>query len=78
MKITKVIGDENSPACIRLEDEQGGWSADVKFDGCIHFNRHYDSTDSDYIHICDVDEMIKTLQDIKQKALDTFGDQWPK
>jgi len=78
MIVTKVIGDPHSPACVELKDERGEWSASIRFDGCIHFNKHYDDADHDYIHICDVDEMIKTLQDIKQKSLDMFGSDWPK
>ena len=63
----------------------------VKWDGCIHFdkasnvpfskeygfhngNRNKEACD-DYIHICDIDDFIKMLEALKQKAIEHFKDQ---
>lgn len=60
----------------------------VKWDGCIHFNAlanvpencrtsKEDGHADCYIHICDIDEMIADLQEIKRRAQEHFGPQWP-
>lgn len=65
----------------------------VKWDGCVHFHQagnipfdeHYGRSDKerphpavdDYIHICDVDDMIARLQALKAAALEHFGPDWP-
>lgn len=74
---------DSTEFCLKLRDENEGWSASVKWDGCIHFNRYYngmsidDKTgeDCDYIHICDVDEMIERLQELRAAAIVHF-DGW--
>ena len=55
--------------------------ASVRFDGCIHFRKAYntpfpDDEDQDYIHICDIDEMIKQLTLLKEKGIEHFGQGW--
>ncbi len=64
-------------------------SAVVKWDGCIHFHSYAnvplelspDRKDpaccDDYLHICDIDEMIADLQKIKAMAFEHFGE-WPR
>lgn len=58
--------------------------ASVKFDGCIHLRRAYnapfpkDDEDQDYIHICNIDEYIKQLVSLKEKAIEHFGEDWNK
>ena len=68
--------------------------ASVKWDGCIHFNRLYNVPANvaesysernpkhpemvDYIHICDLDGMIESLQALKAAALAHFGEDWPR
>jgi len=56
--------------------------AGVKFDGCIHYRKScnqpfpHDKEDEDYIHICDIDEMIKSLTLLKEAAIQHFGKDW--
>lgn len=68
-------------------DEQGlprEYEIDVRFDGCVHLYRYHigpvdniRERDPDYLHICDLDEMIALLQAVKAKALEHFGE-WPR
>ena len=74
-----------------FQDEEGNhWNqAAVKWDGCIHLWRGYNTplnkqipekNDADYIHICDLYEYIQMLVGLKEKALDYFkehGMEWP-
>jgi hypothetical protein len=59
------------------------FQAFVRFDGCVHLYRHNNHStspeDTDYFHICNVDEMIAMLQELKQKARAHFKDDefWP-
>ena len=56
--------------------------AAVKFDGCIHYRKSYnnplpnDEEEQDYLHICDIDEMIKLLTSLKAAAIKHFGVDW--
>jgi len=60
--------------------------AGVKRDGCIHLRKAYNipfpqtneeiEDNSDYIHICDIDEMIEQLTKLKEVALKHFGSDW--
>lgn len=66
------------------------YGASVKFDGCIHFwtwanGKGYgheceDKCDccENYLHICDIDQMIEILQTLKKKAKEHFGEKWPE
>ena len=56
--------------------------AEVKWDGCVHLNRDYlvdagKEANTDYIHICDLDQFIGELQALSVKAKAHFGDPWP-
>lgn len=59
-------------------------SAAVRFDGCIHLKKYWfdgEGVNSDYTHICDVDEEIKILTELKTKAIAAFkelGEEWPR
>lgn len=57
------------------EDDSPTWMATVRWDGCIHLYRlYYDIPDEpDYLHICDLDELIKGLQDLREKAVAHFA-----
>ena len=60
-------------------------TASVKWDGCIHLNI-YEYTDRIgkgeveehvYLHICDLDGLIKTLENLREAAKSHFGEGWP-
>lgn len=63
--------------------------AAVKWDGCIQINRidngtfgdpSDDEDDVTYIHVCDIDEFIEQLKQLKQKTIEHFAKQnrkWP-
>jgi hypothetical protein len=64
---------------IDLQTEDGLYKAVVKWDGCIHFNRYYlYDPEPDYLHICDLDEFIQQLQELRDAALLHFGTPWPR
>ena len=85
----KVIPEKTQDHWLEIEDPEGWYSAIARFDGCVHFY-HYgniplssspDRKDSaccdDYIHICDIDEMIERLQSLKKVAQEHFkGGEW--
>lgn len=62
--------------------------ASVKWDGCIHLNNvsHYpyeigkpatETQLEEYSHICDIDDYIKQLELLRDKAKEHFGE-WPR
>jgi hypothetical protein len=71
---------------LELKDRDGWWSAIVKWDGCIHFYRYHNEPMKDhgenvgdmvdYLHICDIDELINGLQELKARAIGKFGNDW--
>lgn len=61
------------------------YRADIKWDGCVHFYRSHNGAqldaigsleNIDYIHICEIDDMIMRLQELKRMALEHFGNDW--
>ena len=51
---------------------------DVRFDGCVHIRRWHnrvegEKDDCDYMHICDLDEFIAHLDEVRAKAKEHFG-----
>jgi hypothetical protein len=74
---------------LTLEDPEGWYDIDVRWDGCMHLTRYYNAPrefqlvgegklDTDYLHICNVDEIIALLQQAKKKAIEHFGKDWPR
>jgi hypothetical protein len=72
---------------LELHDPDDWYEAGVRWDGCVDLyqssNRrlseqkiNLNNPDVSYIHICDIDDFIKRLQDIKQKAIEHFGPHW--
>lgn len=63
------------------KDGQHWFHAGVKFDGCVHLRKAYNSpfpkedSDQDYTHICDIDEMIKMLTLLKEAAKKHFDNE---
>ena len=69
-----------------IADPDGWFKAQVRWDGCVHLNIASNTpftepdrrTDcDDYIHICELDDMITRLQSIKTIAIEHFGEWWP-
>ncbi len=78
MKYWKITAGAKHPdVCLDLHSPNPGlFSAVVKWDGCVHLNKYWngatkeddDEDNTDYIHICDIDDMIERLQEIKAIA----------
>lgn len=81
-KIKTYEGSNN----VVLEDEKyGNIQALLKWDGCIDFRYGWngikpgeDKTgeNTDYIHICDIDEMIANLQALKEFGKKHFDNEF--
>lgn len=64
--------------------------ADVRRDGCVHlqsFSNGADpeqdtaervAEDTDYMHICDLEQHIRRMQELLEKARAHFGARWPE
>jgi len=82
----KKIGAEN--CWITFESPDGYWRAEIVRSGCIDINHSFnvplqdDNCESvlqrliDYIHICNIDDMIARLEALKAAAQDFFGEDW--
>lgn len=72
-EITKIIetkiDNENTVVSVSAEDEYEN-KVSFKWDGCIDLYH-----EGNYIHICDVNEMIDKLQEIKRIAKETFDEE---
>ncbi|WP_299831370.1 hypothetical protein [uncultured Metabacillus sp.] len=85
-KITKVNKtDEGEVISIEVADKEfNETSVSFKWDGCIDYRRYYNgfkvddeyseekANNTDYIHICEIDDMIEKLQEIKKIAQENF------
>ena len=76
-----IVDEKSQRGKYILELKRGfGFRAGVRFDGCVHL--HMDSMDwntgepdredSDYMHICDLDDFIKALQELRESAREHF------
>lgn len=76
---------------IKFVDRGHGFIAVAKFDGCIHLNHSNEvcwedgeeekilqDDQTQYLHICDVDQMIDFLTKLREQAKSHFGQNWPK
>ena len=85
------VEKKKNEAVLELFDRENGFKADVKFDGCVHFDiynfdGHDDEDDESvlenpetheyYIHICDIDQLTRALEEIKKAAKSHFGEDW--
>lgn len=72
-----------------FNDGEGWFEAEVRWDGCTHLYRHFnlpwgedprndDADNTDYLHICDIDDMIDRLQALKEMARQHFKGNWPR
>ena len=85
MKHWEILNDKKNKYLIELKDPEGWRSAAVKWDGCIHYYRYFnnplddenrDDEDTDYIHICDIDDEIERLTQLRDIAKEHFGNDW--
>lgn len=67
--------------------ENTWFEAYVRKNGCVELHRYFnepkehnsqDDNDVDFLHICDIDDMISKLQEIKRRSIERFGDNWNK
>ncbi len=74
--------DTGTPYTLHLAHPLGWYQARIRWDGCVEFTRvfniGYPSEDADHLHICDIDDMIDRLQQLKAMAQDHFGKDWPE
>ena len=71
-----------------FQNDEPWAKASIKWDGCIHFNQvsnePYDLTTDkvkeiqleEYLHICDIDDFIEQLKQLKKAGQEHFGE-WP-
>lgn len=87
LELIEVFDDE-------LDPDYHWTHAIVKNDGCIHFNKagnvpyalEYGYSDQkrdyyacdDYIHICELDDFIESLINLRNEARRHFGKEWPE
>jgi hypothetical protein len=85
-EIWEVDQSKTNEYVLELHDPEDWYKANVRWDGCVNLYQAYNKPlpeqinnldDISYIHICDLDTLIKRLQDIKQKAIEHFGPHWP-
>lgn len=74
----KIVPEETHSHVARFLNPATGSTAAVKWDGCTHYYRRdpaMDEPDEEpcYHHICDLDEEIARLQELKRLALLYFG-----
>lgn len=77
----KVNKEETEKHWLVLESEDAydypKYKAIVKWDGCIHFDQiSYEEENSQYFHICDLNNLIKRLRLLKKEAIKHFGKEW--
>lgn len=59
-----------------INPEYKDWEISMKWDGCVHLVRKWygNKVDDDYIHICDLPQFIKLMQEALEKARDHYHD----
>lgn len=69
---------------LAIHDPEGWWRAGIRWDGCVNLDcfrnipfhadpkRESHQCCDDYIHICDVDDLIARLQSLKEMAQEYF------
>ena len=66
---------DGKPFVIRTINDYNNLSIRMKWDGCIDIvKRDLIDNTSSYMHICEVKEFIRELQDIIRIAEENFGD----
>ena len=71
--------EEERVIALELEDEDGSFDANVRWDGCMEIHirskTEEDNVIIDTIHTCDIDGLITKLQGLKQACLDHLDGQ---
>lgn len=65
---------------MKVKSPDGWMTASVRKDGCIDFVKYFNEIggeDCDCYHICDIDEYIEKLIELKKLAMKHFGQFWP-
>lgn len=79
---------------LKLATDDESLCIESRYDGCIHIERFMNGyslkdldnpvkvdrayQERDYLHICDIDEFIKLLEEVKKKSRLHFqSDDWP-
>jgi hypothetical protein len=83
MKMWKINKEKTQEDWLEVYTEDNKHSAIVKWDGCIHYYdycndaepyRENKSEDVDYMHICDIDQEIAYLQELRKVAEEFYKD----
>ena len=86
-----LVEREKNEANMTVVDKERGIKATARFDGCIHLDTSnivdWDDEDEEsvfndpnntgYLHICNIDNMIRFLTELKKHAESHFGPNWP-
>lgn len=82
-ELWEVDKQDTNEYVLHLGDPNDWHKAIVKRDGCVDFIQSFNnplssarSQDIDYIHVCDLEDLIKRLQEIQKKAVAHFGEHW--
>lgn len=73
------IGPDNFKHSFQAESlDCEGYEAKVCWDGCVDFTRSFNG-DDDSLHICDLDDFIRRLQELRGLGAEYFGnEEWEK
>lgn len=83
MNIKEIkLTEDGKPFVIRTVNDYNDLSIRMKWDGCIDIRKYengdspdnYNSQNVSYMHICEVKEFIKELQDVVRIAEENFGE----
>lgn len=73
---SKHTNEEEQIIALELEDGDGTFDANVRWDGCMEIHirskTEEDNILVDTVHTCDIDGLINKLQGLKQVCLDYF------
>ncbi|MET3697809.1 hypothetical protein SAMN05877753_104316 [Bacillus oleivorans] len=76
---TKHLNDEKRVIGLEVEDEDGTFDANIRWDGSMEIHLHSKTEEgnelNDTIHTSDIDGLISKLEGLKQVCIDYF-DNW--
>jgi hypothetical protein len=75
----ETVAEKTTDWWLEVHNPVHMYRASVKSTGCIHFYQDYPADDDgEYLHICDIDDLIERLQELKVRAELHFGEDWNK